>query len=139
MGKSTENKIIDAMFDHDAFSQWMGMERVDEGPGFCTLKMTVRKEMLNGFYIAHGGISYALADSAFAFASNSRGQHAVSIETSISHLKSIKEGDVLLAKAVEDHFNPKIAQYTVRIWRQEEELVAIFKGTVYRKSKSWEI
>jgi acyl-CoA thioesterase len=139
MEKTNTTKIIDAMFDHDAFSKWMGMERVEEAAGYSKLKMTVRDEMLNGFYIAHGGITYSLADSAFAFASNSRGQHAVSIETSISHLRSVKAGDVLTAEAVEEHFNPKIAQYAVKIWNQNEELVALFKGTVYRKSKNWEI
>ena len=139
MEKSKVTKIVDAMFDHDAFSKWMGMERIEESEGFSKLRMTVREEMLNGFYIAHGGITYSLADSAFAFASNSRGQHAVSIETSISHLRSVKAGDVLTAEAIEEHFNPKIAQYAVKIWNQNDDLVALFKGTVYRKSKHWEI
>ena len=67
-------KIVDTMYQNDAFSQWLGIEIIDVYEGFCQLKMTVRKEMLNGFQIAHGGIAYSLADSALAFASNSHGR-----------------------------------------------------------------
>ena len=66
--------IIDAMMKKDLFSQWLGIERVEERVGYCKLKMTVRPEMCNGFEIAHGGITYSLADSALAFASNSNGR-----------------------------------------------------------------
>jgi len=92
---SNPRKIINKMFDQDAFSQWLGIEIIDVSEGFCQLKMTVRKEMLNGFQIAHGGIAYSLADSALAFASNSHGRKSLSVETSISHTVSVKEGDVL--------------------------------------------
>ena len=81
------------MLENDHYSQWLGIERLGETPGTCQLKMTVRKEMLNGFGIAHGAITYALADSALAFASNSHGRHAVSVETSISHLLPVREHD----------------------------------------------
>ena len=99
--------------------------------------MKVRKEMLNGFGIAHGGITYSFADSAFAFASNSRGKKAVSIETSISHLKTVNEGDVLTAKAKEIHVSNKIGTYLIDVTNQNDDLVASFKGTVYRTSKDW--
>jgi len=68
-------KIVIKMFDQDAFSQWLGIQIVDVSEGYCQIKMTVRKEMLNGFQIAHGGIAYSLADSALAFASNSNGKN----------------------------------------------------------------
>ena len=68
-------KIVNKMFDQDAFSQWLGIQIVDVSEGYCQIKMTVRKEMLNGFHIAHGGIAYSLADSALAFASNSNGKN----------------------------------------------------------------
>jgi acyl-CoA thioesterase len=80
--------IIDGMFNNDLFSQWLGIERLQQGIGHCKLRMIIRKEMCNGFGIAHGGITYSLADSALAFASNSHGQEALSIETSISHINS---------------------------------------------------
>lgn len=132
------NKIIDQMYRHDPFSQWLGIRRVDEGEGYCTLEMTIRPEMLNGHGIAHGAITYALADSAFAFASNSRGRKAVSIETSINHLKPLNVGDVITAVAEETSLGHKIAIYHIRITRGEE-LVAHFKGVVYRKEEPWEI
>ena len=126
------------MYRHDPFSQWLGIRRVDEGEGYCTLEMTIRPEMLNGHGIAHGAITYALADSAFAFASNSRGRKAVSIETSINHLKPLNVGDVITAVAEETSLGHKIAIYHIRITRGEE-LVAHFKGVVYRKEEDWKV
>lgn len=132
------SQIIDRMYDHDPFSQWLGIDRLDEGEGFSHLRMTVRKEMLNGFDIAHGGITYSLADSALAFASNSRGRHAVSIETSISHLAAVRSGDVLTARSHEEFLSNRTGIYTVEVKNQNDERVALFKGTVYRKSTYWE-
>ena len=101
-------KIVDTMYQNDAFSQWLGIEIIDVSEGFCQLKMTVRKEMLNGFQIAHGGIAYSLADSALAFASNSHGRKSLSVETSISHTVSVKEGDVLTVTTKELSLSDKI-------------------------------
>ena len=83
--------------DHDAFSKWLGIEVIAVEAGFATLRMTVREEMTNGFGIAHGGISYSLADSALAFASNGGGNQSVSLETAIHHLKPVQSGDTLEA------------------------------------------
>ena len=130
------NKIVEKMYNADIFSQWLGIERIEESPGHCILRMLVRPEMVNGFGIAHGGITYSLADSAFAFASNSRGKKAVSIETSINHLKTVFPGDLLTAIAEETSLGNKIAVYHVRVLRGEE-LVAHFKGVVYRKEEEW--
>ena len=128
-------RIVDAMMDKDYFSQWLGIERVEDGEGRSVLRMVVRQEMLNGFGIAHGGITYSLADSAFAFASNSRGRHAVSIETAISHTEKVKEGDVLTAVAVEEKLTYKIANYRITVTNQNGNIVGLFKGIVYRSSK----
>ena len=132
------SEIIDKMMSKDFFSQWLGIERLEEGEGFCKLRMQVREEMCNGFTIAHGGISYSLADSALAFASNSHGRMAVSIETSISHIKPVKTGDVLTATAAEKSLGNKIGIYEVRVENQDKVLVALFKGTVFRKDENWE-
>ena len=139
MEKSIETKIIDAMYKKDDFSQWLGIERLEEGPGYSKVRMTIRKEMTNGFDIAHGGITFSFADSAFAFASNSRGIHAVSIETSISHTKSLKIGDVITAEAIEKNLTRKTGIYNVEVKNQDNEIVALFKGTVYRTGKEWEV
>ena len=125
------------MFDNDWFSQWLGIERVEVIEGRCVLSMTVRKEMLNGFGIAHGGITYSLADSALAFAANSHGIRSVSVETNISHTEAVREGDKLVATAIEDHKSNKIGIYTVTVTNQHNKIVALFKGTVYRTSKEW--
>lgn len=138
MEKSKATRIVDRMMQKDLFSQWLGIERLEEGEGYCKLKMTIRPEMCNGFEIAHGGISYSFADSALAFASNSHGRQSVSIETSISHLQPLKPGDVLIATAHEKSRSNKIAVYEVRV-EKEDVLVALFKGTVYRKEKDWQV
>ena len=130
-------KIVDTMYQNDAFSQWLGIEVVEVKDGYCKLNMTVRKEMLNGFHIAHGGIAYSLADSALAFASNSLGRKSLSVETSISHTVSVKEGDVLTVTTKELSLSDKIGVYLITIINQDNEDVAYFKGTVYRTSKEW--
>jgi acyl-CoA thioesterase len=137
--KSKTTAIVNVMMSKDYFSQWLGIERLEEKEGFCKLRMTVRQEMCNGFEIAHGGISYSFADSALAFASNSHGRQAVSIETSISHLKPLKTGDIITATAEEKSCNNKIAIYDVRVEKESGELVALFKGTVFRKETEWNV
>ena len=136
---SVSKRVVDQMYNNDLFSQWLGIQRVEDGAGASTLRMTVRKEMLNGFAIAHGGITYSLADSALAFAANGHGIQSMSIETSISHTKKVVEGDVLTAKAVEKSLTSKIGVYEVIIENQNSETVALFKGTVYRTGKEWEV
>lgn len=130
-------KVVEQMLKNDLFSRWLGIEPVTIQKGRCVLKMTVRKEMLNGFAIAHGGITYSLADSALAFASNSHGRKSVSVETSISHVEPVKEGDVLIADAEEVSISNKIAVYHITVKNQKEKVVALFKGTVYRTAKQW--
>ena len=134
---SLPEKVVGKMYDNDAFSQWLGIEVVEVKDGYCELKMTVRKEMLNGFQIAHGGIAYSLADSALAFASNSHGRKSLSVETSISHTVSVKEGDVLTANTEELSLSDKIGVYHITITNQDNQEVAYFKGTVYRTTKEW--
>ena len=125
------------MFETDGFSQWLGIEAVAVNTGCCVLRMTIRKEMLNSYAIAHGGITYSLADSALAFASNSHGRKTVSVETGISHTESLKEGDIITAVAEEMSLSNKIGIYQVTVKNQNEKVVALFKGTVYRTSKIW--
>lgn len=139
MDKPLANRIVDAMYDNDRFSQWLGIERLEDGAGRSVIRMTVRPEMCNGFGTAHGGISFSFADSAFAFASNSHGRKAVSIETSISHTLAVHPGDVLTATAEEEHLGNKTAIYRVTVTNQLGQLVALFKGTVYRTAREWEV
>tara|TARA_B110000046_G_scaffold107291_1_gene114686 strand:+ start:4972 stop:5394 length:423 start_codon:yes stop_codon:yes gene_type:complete len=137
--KVKASKVVDRMYNNDPFSQWLGIERIQDGAGSSELRMTIRREMLNGFDIAHGGITYALADSALAFASNGHGRMSVSVETSISHTESLKEGDVITATAEEMSLSNKIGVYHITIRNQDKKVVALFKGTVYRMSKEWDV
>ncbi|MEZ4941340.1 MAG: hydroxyphenylacetyl-CoA thioesterase PaaI [Saprospiraceae bacterium] len=130
-------EIFHRMFDNDPFSQWMGMELVSVGPGTCTLRMVVRKEMLNGFNVAHGGITFSLADSAFAFACNSHGRHAVSIHCTIEHVAPVREGDVLTAIAAEENLGNSLSNYAIRVERTDGSPVAFFRGVAYRKKQEW--
>ncbi|MFM7216640.1 MAG: hotdog fold thioesterase [Bacteroidota bacterium] len=139
MDKSIAERVVQKMYDQDWFSQWLGIEVIDVTPGGCVLRMNIRKEMLNGFAIAHGGITYSLADSALAFASNGHGRKSVSVETSISHTVALREGDVITATAQEVSLTDKIAIYHITITDQSGKTVALFKGTVYRTSKEWEV
>ncbi len=132
-------RIVERMMEHDAFSQWLGIEVLKVSPGACVLRMSVRAEMDNGFKVTHGGITYCLADSALAFASNSHGIQAMSIETSISHTKPVKAGDVLTATAEEMSRSHRIAVYNVGVVNAEGVTVALFKGMVFRTGKQWEV
>ncbi|MBV6405709.1 MAG: Acyl-coenzyme A thioesterase PaaI [Flavobacteriales bacterium] len=127
------------MYDHDPFSRWLGIEHVQVAPGRCVLRMTVREEMLNGFAIAHGGITYSLADSALAFAANTYGIQAVSVETGITHTRPVRAGDVLTATAVELNRSTRFATYQVTVEDQQQRTVALFKGTVFRTGEAWEL
>ena len=95
--------------------------------------------MLNGFQTCHGGVTYSIADSALAFASNSHGIQAVSIETSISYTKAVNDGDIITAVATEKNLSKRFGIYEVTLTNQNGDIVALFKGTVYRNGKEWEI
>ena len=131
--------VFDLMLANDHFSNWMGLQILEVSLGFCVLKAEIKAEMVNGFGICHGGITYSIADSALAFAANSHGIKAVSVETSISHIKSVKLGDEITAIAKEKSLSPKLGFYEVSLLNQDKVLVASFKGTVYRTSKEWEV
>ena len=125
------------MLSQDAYSQWLGVEILECEIGRCKVAMSIRKEMLNSMSFAHGGISYALADTAFGFAANTHGKYAVSIETSINHIEALEEGDYLVAESVIEKVNNKLGFNIVEV-KRGKELVALLKGVVYRTQKDWE-
>lgn len=136
-GNELAQKVVDAMYNNDPFSKWLGIERISDGAGSSVLQLKVRPEMLNGFGIAHGGITYSLADSALAFASNGYGEMSVSVETSISHTAQVSAGDLLTTAVREISLTKRFGVYQVDILNQDQKLVASFKGTVYRTGKLW--
>ena len=131
-------EIVKKMLTNDAMSQWLGIELISVEKGNVTIQITVRKEMTNGFGIAHGGITYSLSDSCLAFSANTHGIHSVSIETSISHLKPVNVGDVLTAKTTEISLTKRVGVYQIEVFNQNNHLVSTLKGTMYRTGKVWE-
>ena len=125
------------MLSQDAYSSWLGIEIISCEIGRVKVGMTIRKEMLNSMDKVHGGISYALADTAFGFSANTHGRYAVSIETSINHIEALHLGDYITAEATLDVQKTKVGFNIVEV-KKGDELVALFKGVVYRTNKKWE-
>ncbi len=132
----TSTEVVAHMMQHDLFSQWLGIEVLEIKDGYSKIKMSVRKEMINGFGIVHGGIAFSLADSAFAFACNNRNVLSVALDTSINFIKPVDVDDVLTAEAKELHNGKSTGLYHITIANQKEHVVAVFKGTCYRTGKA---
>ena len=128
--------VVDHMMENDFFSQWMGIEVLEIKEGYSKIKMTVRKEMVNGFGIVHGGIPFSLADSAFAFACNNRNNLSVALDVTITFTKAVNTGDTLVAEAKEVHNGRSTGVYLITVFNQKNEQVALFKGTCFRTGKS---
>jgi len=133
---STAQKVVEHMMDHDAFSQWMGIEVLEIKEGYSKIKMTIRKEMVNGFGIVHGGIPFSFADSAFAFACNNRNNLSVALDVTITFTKAVNIGDELTAEAKEVHNGRSTGVYLISVTNQHNEQVALFKGTCFRTGKT---
>ena len=129
-------KIPYKMLSQDAYSSWLGIEILECELGRCKVGMTIRREMLNSMGKAHGGISYSLADTAFGFAANTHGRYAVSVETSINHIEALNEGDYITAESVIEKVKNKLGFNIIEV-KRHEEVVALFKGVVYRTNKEW--
>jgi acyl-CoA thioesterase len=120
-------RSAEAMWAGDAASQGLGMELVEVAPGRATLRMSVRADMVNGHAIGHGGLTFTLADSAFAFACNSYNRSTVAAGAEISFLAPTRLGDVLVAEAVERSREGRDGVYDVTV-RSGEAVVAEFVG-----------
>jgi acyl-CoA thioesterase len=123
------------MLQRDAFSRWLGVEMLDAGRGTCTLQMRVRDDMVNGFGVSHGGIAFSLADSAMAFAANTGEHVTVAIDNAVSYPAAVHPGDQLVAVAREESATGRLAFYSVTVRRQDQAVVALFRGTVYRTNR----
>lgn len=132
-------QIVKNMTSRDGFSAWLGIEIIEVGASSCTLRMKIRHDMLNGFGVCHGGVTYSLADSALAFACNGHGTVTMSIDNSISYPASVHEGDVLTADARQESAGNRIAFYRVDVRNQAGVAVAHFRGTVYKTSRQHQV
>ena len=130
------NDVVAHMMKHDLFSQWLGIEVLEIKEGYSKIQMTLRKEMVNGFHVIHGGIAFSLADSAFAFACNNRNNLSMALDTNITFTKTTRPGDVLTAEAKELHNGKSTGLYLITVTNQHNEQVALFKGTCFRTGKT---
>ena len=120
------------MLERDAASRSLGMAIEEARPGFARVAMTIAESMVNGHAIAHGGVTFTLADSAFAFACNSRNEPNVALQASISYVSAAHLGERLVAEAQERSSKGRTGVYDVTVTRGEGELVALFRGVCYR-------
>jgi acyl-CoA thioesterase len=127
--------VVNHMLKTDAFSNWLGIELIEIKEGYSKIQMLVRAEMLNGLGIVHGGIAFSFADSAFAFACNNRNNLSVALDTSINFVKAVHIGDTLIAEAIEMHNGKSTGIYHITITNQNQQTVALFKGTCFRTGK----
>ncbi len=135
----TENltaKVVDAMMKQDLASKHLGIKVLKVEPGMATVTMTVRDDMMNGFGICHGGITFTLADTAFACACNSRNRKTVALACTINFITASKPGDVLTAKAKELSLSGRTGLYDIEVTNQTGALVAQFRGTSYGTSST---
>ncbi len=120
-------RAAEAMWANDNASKALGMRIVSVGPGCAVLDMTVREDMVNGHGIGHGGLTFALADSAFAFACNSYNRSTVAPACEIRFLAPTRLGDVLVARAVERSRVGRDGTYDIVV-RSGDAVVAEFVG-----------
>lgn len=127
--------VVNKMLKHDLFSQWLGIQIETVKEGYCKTSMKIRPEMINGLGIVHGGIAFSLADSTFAFACNNRNQLSVALDTSINYLEPVHVGDTLTAESEEIRNGSATGLYQIRIWNQQNKIVAVFKGVCFRTKR----
>jgi len=135
MNPVNPGSVVSHMLENDFFSQWLGVEVLEIKEGYSRVRMTIRKEMVNGFGIIHGGIPFSLADTAFAFACNNRNNLSVALDVTISFTRPVHIGDSLTAEAKEIHNGKSTGVYLIFVINQKNEQVALFKGTCFRTGK----
>ncbi len=127
---------ITARMCRDPFARFLGIELLEVCEGYAKATLTVQEHMLNFHGIPHGGAVFALADAAFAAASNSHGQVAVALNVSINFLAAARPGARLTAEATEEHLGRRTGLYRLAVTAEDGTLIALAHGTVYRKEQS---
>jgi acyl-CoA thioesterase len=132
VAQRTAERAARVLYAQDRASQSLGMRIMHIGAGEAELTMQVRPDMTNGHHICHGGLVFALADSAFAFACNSYGDNTVAASASIDFLAPVHEGDTLTATARELWRGGRSGLYEIVVVNQRGESVALFRGRSQR-------
>ena len=123
-----------AMLQTDVVANVLGMKLDEIKPGFARVTMPVRADMLNSHGTCHGGMTFTLADTAFAYACNSRNEKTVALACSITFALAVYEGDTLSATAEEEVLNGRTGLYNVVVTNSRGDKVAFFRGNSYKTS-----
>lgn len=121
-------KVADTMLAREGTGPAWGLVIEDAREGYAVVRMKVRPDMLNGHAMAHGGMIFALADTAFAYACNSRNQATVAQTASISFLNPARAGDILIAQAQEAARTGRSGVYHVSVRTGDGRMIAEFTG-----------
>jgi acyl-CoA thioesterase len=135
-GEALAERVRAAMYARDRAARMLGIEVAEIAAGYAKCTMSVRDDMLNGHDICHGGILFTLADTAFAYACNSRNERAVALQCSISFAAPARVGDGLFAVAEERAAGGRTGTYDVTVFGPDGAMIALFRGTNYRVSGS---
>lgn len=130
MKQAVQEKLL-----NDPFAKLLGMEVEEMKEGYARISMTITDDMLNFHGSANGGVIFSLADAAFAVASNTYGQTAVGINVNINYLLAGFTGQRIVAIAEEDAKNPRLGLYRMTVYNEQDELLAVAEGMVYRKKE----
>jgi acyl-CoA thioesterase len=124
--------VAEEMLKQDKHAQSLGIQLKQISPGYSELTLFVKEDMVNGLGICHGGVTFALADTAFALACNSRNQRTLAFNCTITYSAPAHVGDMLTAVAQEQVLNGKTGIYDVVIMNQHLEKIVMFRGVSYR-------
>lgn len=126
--KQIAERSAAAMWAGDSASKWFGMQLLEIDEAYATMRLTVAPHHANGHAMCHGGVTFALADSAFAFACNSYNRIVVAQHNSITYLVPAMVGDTLTATATEVALAGRSGIYDVRVTNQNDKTIAEFRG-----------
>ncbi len=125
---------MDDFIARDRYARYLGVKVTGFGPGTARATMEVTESHLDSMGTVHGGAVFSLADAVFAVASNSHGGIAMAVNVTISYFKAVRSG-LLVAEAKEVSLNRKLATYLITVADENDETIALFQGTVYRKAE----
>lgn len=125
---------IKSYFERDRFAAFVGAKLVEVKPGYAKAMLEISDKHLNAADIVQGGVTFTLADLAFAAASNSHGQVSLAVNTNISYFRPPK-GKILVAEAKEISITNKLANYNIDVFDENREHIARLTGMVYRKKE----
>lgn len=134
---SIARQVVDKMLEQDTYGKWLNPIIEKIAAGYCLMKMPVRPEFLNGVGTVHGGIVFGIADTAFAYASNSHNRIAVALDVTISYPNAGQVDDVFTIEAKEIYLGGRTAIYQVTVINQQQLLIGLFQGTVFRTHKKY--